>query len=205
MNITKKQITLQGNILNKIFRIFYLSILILILFCFQINAKEKWSIDKKLSSIFFEVPVLFSTNVVGEFKSIDGFVEIDLKNKENNKAILSVSIDSIDINYKKYRDLLLGPSFFNSTSYPIAVLDTKKFSYKNETNLKLDIELTIKGVSKKVETQLEIIRLSDDIVQIIGDLEFSRTKFGIGSGNWRNTTILKDNIKINSNIFLIKE
>ena len=68
-----------------------------------------------------------------------------LKNKKNNKAILSVEIDSLEINYKKYKDLLLSPFFFDLSNYPIGVLDTKKFSYQNEEDLKLDIELTIKG------------------------------------------------------------
>ncbi len=171
----------------------------------SVYATEKWVIDKNLSSIKFELPVLFASNVTGEFKNIDGLVEIDLKNKKNNKAILSVEIKSVEGNYKKYRELLLGPIFFDSSNYPIAVLDTKKFSYENETNLTLSIELTIRGTSKIVDTNLIIKRLTNDIVQILGSLEFSRTDFGIGIGSWANTTILKENILIESNIFLIKE
>ena len=100
---------------------------------------------------------------------------------------------------------MLGPIFFDVDNYPISVLDTKKFSYSNETNLTLDIELTIKGTSKIVTTDLKILKLTNEIVQILGTLEFSRTDFNIGSGTWSNTTILKDKITINSNIFLIKE
>ena len=169
------------------------------------DSKEKWLLDKKISKITFEVPVLFATNVIGEFKEINGFVEIDLENKKNNKAILSVSIKSVETNYEKYRDLLLSNIFFDLSNYPIGVLDTKKFSYENETELNLNIELTIKGISKIIETKLEIKKLSNEIVQIIGTSEFSRNEFNIGTGSWRNTTFLKDNIKIKSNIFLIKE
>ncbi len=193
---------MRENILKKIINL----LPILFLACISnVHANEKWVIDKKISNITFELPVLFASNVIGEFKNINGFVEIDLENKENNKAILSVKIDSIETNYEKYRNLLLGPLFFNSSNYPLGVLDTKKFSYKNEDNLTLNIELTIKGISKIVTTNLKIKRLTSDIVQIIGVLEFSRTDFKIGEGNWSNTTILKDKIKIESNIFLIKE
>ncbi len=151
------------------------------------------------------MPVLFASNVKGSFKNIDGFVEIDLEDKKNNKAILSVKIDSIESNYEKYRKLLLGPIFFDSIKYPIGLIDTKKFSYRDEAELKLDIELTIKGISKIIETKLKVKKITNDIVQILGSLEFSRNEFGIGSGNWSNTTFLKDKIKIKSNIFLIKE
>ena len=195
---------MQENIFKKIVKKFYL-LLILLFLCSYIQANEKWIIDKNLSEITFEVPVLFATNVSGEFTNFDGFVEIDVKNKKNNKAILSVEIDSLEINYKRYKDLILGPKFFDFSNYPIGVLDTKKFSYQNEENLKLDIELTIKGISKIVETELVVNRLAADIVQIVGKLEFNRNDFEIGTGNWKNTSILKNKIKINSSIFLFKE
>ncbi len=193
------------NILKKIIKNSIYITLILIFSFSNVIAKERWIIDKKISSIKFELPVLFASNVVGEFKNIDGFVEIDLINQTNNKAILSVEIDSIESNYSKYRDLLLSNIFFDSNNYPIGVLDTKKFSYKDEKDLSLTIELTIKGISKMVDTKLIVKKLTTDIVQIIGRLEFSRTDFEIGTGSWNNTTILKDKINIESNIFLIKE
>ena len=183
--------------------------LILLILCVGLSSKsianEKWILDKNISSISFEVPVLFATNVIGKFENIDGFVELDLKDKKNNKAILSVDIESLKVNYKKYMDLILGPVFFDSTKYPFGVLDTKKFAYNNEEKLNLDIELSIKGITKTIDTELTIINLTSDLVQIKGLLEFSRNDFNIGTGNWKNTAILKDKIIINSNLFLIKE
>lgn len=183
--------------------------LILLILCVGLSSKsianEKWILDKNISSISFEVPVLFATNVIGKFENIDGFVELDLKDKKNNKAILSVDIESLKVNYKKYMDLILGPVFFDSTKYPFGVLDTKKFAYNNEEKLNLDIELSIKGITKTIDTELIIINLTSDLVQIKGRLEFSRNDFNIGTGNWKNTAILKDKIIINSNLFLMKE
>tara|TARA_E500000081_G_scaffold56744_1_gene59524 strand:- start:720 stop:1313 length:594 start_codon:yes stop_codon:yes gene_type:complete len=196
---------LQENILKKTINLF----LILLILCLGLSSKsianEKWILDKNISSISFEVPVLFATNVIGKFENIDGFVELDLKDKKNNKAILSVDIESLKVNYKKYMDLILGPVFFDSTKYPFGVLDTKKFAYNNEEKLNLDIELSIKGITKTIDTQLTIINLTSDLVQIKGLLEFSRNDFNIGTGNWKNTAILKDKIIINSNLFLMKE
>lgn len=196
---------MQENILKKTINFF----LILLILCLGLSSKssanEKWILDKNISSISFEVPVLFATNVIGKFENIDGFVELDLKDKKNNKAILSVDIESLKVNYEKYMDLILGPVFFDSTKYPFGVLDTKKFAYNNEEKLNLDIELSIKGITKTIDTELTIINLTSDLVQIKGLLEFSRNDFNIGTGNWKNTAILKDKIIINSNLFLMKE
>ena len=200
-----KQIFLQENILKKIINLFFIVFFLCLTLSFNSYAKEKWVLDKNISSIKFEVPVLFATNVIGEFQNFDGFVELDLNNKKNNKAILSVDIKSLKINYKKYIELILGPIFFDVFKHPLAVLDTKKFSYKYENELKLNIELNIKGISQNIETKLNIIKLSSDLVQILGTLEFSRNDFNIGTCSLKNTTILKDTIKIKTNLFLIRE
>ncbi len=196
---------MQENILKKTVK--KLIYLILILSCFSSYsiAKERWILDKQISEITFEVPVLLAENVIGKFNTIDGFVEIDTLDQKNNKAILSVNINSLEMNYKKYKNLILSDIFFNSDKYPIGVIDTKKFSYNNEEKLNLDIELTIKGTTRVVNTELLVIKLTNDLVQIKSELKFSRNDFNIGTGNWKNTTILKDKIKINSNIFLFKE
>ena len=110
---------------------------------------------------------------------------------EKNKAIFSVSINSIEINYQKYKELLLSPIFFNANKYPLGVLDTKNFLYINNKISKLEIELTIKNKTIKIPINLEVNQLTQDLVQIKGKLFFLRSDFNIGTGNWQNTTIFK--------------
>ena len=161
--------------------------------------------DKSLSTIEFELPVLFAKNVKGSFNTIDGFVELDLNQKENNKAIFYVEVNDLDMNYIKYKDLLLSNVFFDARQFPKAVVDTKKFSYVNETEFSLDVELTIKGKSAIVPLVINVKRLAEELVQIQSELIFSRTAFEIGIGNWKNTTILKDKVKLSTNLFLFRE
>ena len=169
-----------------------------------IVAKETWIVDKELSTITFELPIFLAKNVKGVFTEIEGLVEIDVEKKENNKAVFSVSIDSIEMNYKKYRDLLLSDIFFYEKNFPIALIDTKKFSYDNEREMELMVELNIKGTTKEVPLQLIIIRLGESLVQIKGNLNFSRTAYRIGIGKWSSTAILKDKAIIETNLFLFK-
>ena len=156
-------------------------------------------------SIEFELPVLFAKNVKGSFNTIDGFVELDLNEKENNKAIFYVELNDLDMNYIKYKDLLLSNVFFDAQQFPKAVVDTKKFSYVNETEFSMDVELTIKGKSAIVPLVINVKRLAEELVQIQSELIFSRTAFEIGIGNWKNTTILKDKVKLSTNLFLFRE
>jgi polyisoprenoid-binding protein YceI len=199
----KKLITWQGDILKKL-----KFILVFFYFLFQtsnIFASERWILDKNLSTIEFELPVLFANNVKGQFYTIEGFVELDVDKKENNKAIFSVQIDDLEMNYVKYKDLLLSNIFFDTKKFPLAVIDTKKFSYDNENELKLDAELTLKGKSEMIPLVINVTRLAEELVQIQTEMIFSRTAFNIGIEKWQNTSILKDKVKLQTNLFLFKE
>jgi len=200
----KKLIFLLENILKKI-NLTLLFLLIFTLYGLEIKSKERWLLDKTLSTITFEVPVLLSKNVKGEFKEIEGLVEIDLKKKQNNKALFSVNTKSVDINYTKYKDLLLSDIFFFSSEYPLAVIDTKKFSYINEKEIKLDVEFSLKGKNKILPLDIYINRLAEELVQIKSLMVFSRNEFNIGKGKWSNSVILKDKVTIKTNLFLFKE
>ena len=198
----KKQITWQEDILKK-----YKTFLFLLLFILPnlTHASERWVLDKSLSTIEFELPVLFAKNVKGTFNTIEGFIELDVNKKENNKAIFYVEVKDLDMNYAKYKDLLLSNIFFDARQFPKAVVDTKKFSYVNESELAIDVELTIKGKSELVPLIINVRRLAEELVQIQTELIFSRTAFEIGTGKWKNTSILKDKVKLSTNLFLFRE
>jgi polyisoprenoid-binding protein YceI len=183
------------------------NILIISLFFYPsyLYSNEAWILDKNLSTIKFELPILFANNIIGEFKDFEGIIEIDKINKKNNKAIFAVQLSSIEMNYKKYKNLLLGNIFFDVINFPIALVDTRKFSYSDEKLLNLQVKLTIKGITNTVPLEIEINHLAVDLVQIKTKLTFSRTSFQVGLNDWSSTAILKDDAKIITNLFLFKE
>ena len=201
----KEQIFWLDVLLKKVIKILLSFTFIFFLIPSIVFASERWIIDKDLSSITFELPVLLAKNVQGTFTNIEGFVELDVDHKKNNKAIFSVDIGSVDMNYKKYKNLLLSNIFFDERQFPKAVIDTKKFSYQNEEELEINVELIIKGQSKLTPLTITVKRLAEELVQIQSELVFSRTDFNIGIGKWSNTTILRDKTKIKTNLFLFKE
>ena len=201
----KEQIFWLDVLLKKVIKILLSFTFIFFLIPSIVFASERWIIDKDLSSITFELPVLLAKNVQGTFTNIEGFVELDVDHKKNNKAIFSVDIGSVDMNYKKYKDLLLSNIFFDERQFPKAVIDTKKFTYQNEEELEINVELIIKGQSKLTPLIITVKRLAEELVQIQSELIFSRTDFNIGIGKWSNTTILRDKTKIKTNLFLFKE
>lgn len=201
----KKLIHLQENILKIDKYFIFIIFLITLILCKSIYSKETWIIDNNLSTVSFEVPVLLAKNVKGEFKKVEGIVQINPENKKSNKAIFSLMIDSIDMNYIKYKNLLFSEIFFDIKNYPLAVVEAIQFEYYNEDILNLNVEITIKGKSLTVPTKIKINKLAEELVQILAETEISRTEFNLGTGSWNNVSILKDNIKISTDLLLFKE
>ena len=52
---------------------------------------------------------------------------------------------------------------------------------------------------------INVTRLAEELVQIQTEMIFSRTAFNIGIDKWQNTSILKDKVKLQTNLFLFKE
>ena len=100
--------------------------------------------------------------------------------------------------------MLLSEIFFYESKIPIALRDTKIFNYKDQKELDLLVELSIKGIVLDVPLKLKIIPLTENLVQIKSDLNFSRTSFHVGTGIWSSTAILQDKVTIRTNLFLFR-
>ena len=81
----KKQIFSLDVLLRKTRKISIFFSFIFLLNPSIVYAGERWFLDKELSSITFELPVLLAKNVQGTFTSIEGFVEIDVDQKKITK------------------------------------------------------------------------------------------------------------------------
>jgi len=184
------------------------------IFCFisislhtkNIKAENIWVLDKELSEIKFELPVLLVEDVNGQFTKFDGSVLIDLKNKENNRALFFVNINSMELNYKKQKGLLLSDIFFDEINFPIAIIDTKKISIPEDSNsLLIDSELQIKDFINVVPLKIKINHLANGWINVKANLKFSRKSFELGKNAWSSTMIIKDKVLLKANLFLYKK
>ena len=186
---------------HKIFIIFLLTLIL----SNNIIAKNTWILDKNLSEINFEVPLLLTENIKGNFTEFDGMIFVDKNIPQNNKAIFSVNIKSIQLNYEKYKDLLLSNIFFNEKKYPVAFIDTKKFDLPNKTySFHINSELKIKHISNIVPIEIELNYLSNDLVNVKAEFEFSRKSYELGKKTWSSSLILQDKIYLTANLFIKK-
>ena len=182
---------------------FIFCIVLVVFYSKNIAGKNTWTIDKKLSEIKFEVPVLLAKKIKGQFKDFDSLIVVDLDNKVNNKALFSVQINSMEINYAKYKELLFSNVFFDEKKFPIATIDSKKFTLPTNSNsFLINVELQIKDIVHVIPLTVKLNYLANNFVQVTTNFKFSRNSYKLGKDKWSSNLILRDTIHVKVNLFL---
>jgi polyisoprenoid-binding protein YceI len=119
-------------------------------------ATRKWVIDPTHSEVQFKVKHLMITTVTGSFDKFEASIETD--NEDFSKAKISFSADTASVlTGNADRDThLKSADFFDVEKFPkITFVATKYESVDNDGSYELFGDLTIHGVTKKVELGVE--------------------------------------------------
>jgi polyisoprenoid-binding protein YceI len=118
-------------------------------------AKTIWSIDPTHSEVHFKVKHLVISTVTGAFKSFNGKAISTSGEFENAKVNFSIDVDSIDTNQTQRDAHLKSADFFETDKYPTIDFESTSFTKVKGDDYKLSGKLTMHGVTKPVELDVE--------------------------------------------------
>lgn len=166
-----------------------------------------WVIDPVHSDVSFKIKHLVISTVTGSFRKFDG--QIIAKGDDFNDAKVHFTIDvkSIDTNQAQRDAHLQSGDFFEADSYPQITFDSTSFLKTADGDYKMAGNLTMKGVTKPVELNLEyggsednghgILKHGFEVTGTVNRMEFGMT--------WNKLTDsgglgLGENIKLIANV-----
>lgn len=118
-----------------------------------ITTKTSWVLDPTHSELTFRVKHLMITNVKGEFRSFSAVVH----GEDFGKAPIDVTIDAASIftNEDQRDGHLKSGDFFDVEKHPTITFKGTSLERVDDDDYTLKGILTIKGVSKEVELDVE--------------------------------------------------
>lgn len=121
-----------------------------------------WVLDPTHSEILFKVKHLMITNVKGEFRNFSATIKSS--GNDFNKASIEATIltDSIFTNNDDRDAHLKSADFFEVEKYGQITFVGKSFTSKGDEEYSLKGDLTIKGISKEIEIDVEFGGLNTD-------------------------------------------
>ena len=118
-------------------------------------ATKKWAIDPMHSEVLFKVKHLVISTVTGSFKKFGGEVTSEGDNFENAEINFTMDVKSIDTNQAQRDEHLRASDFFDAESFPEISFKSTSFRKAKGEDFVLQGDLTMKGVTRPVELDVE--------------------------------------------------
>jgi polyisoprenoid-binding protein YceI len=133
--------------------------------------------------------------VDAKFKKFDAQITYDAAKPEASKANVDIDVSSFDLGDPDYNKEVLKKEWFNAAQFPKASFVSS--SIKPVTAGKLDVtgKLTIKGKTTDVYFPLTVKKEGNAQV-FEGALPIKRLTYNIGEGEWKDTSMVADEVVI---------
>lgn len=135
----------------------------------------------------------------GKFKKFDATVDFDPAKLATSSAKVEIDVSTFEIGDAETTKEVKGKDWFDAGKYPKAVFQST--SIKAGANGKYDVagKLTIKG--KTVDVNVPATYRQEAGAQVFeGVLPIKRTVFNIGDGEWKDTSVVADDVQIKFHI-----
>jgi polyisoprenoid-binding protein YceI len=133
--------------------------------------------------------------VEGKFKTFTGQVHFDPANLAASKATLEVETASIDFGEEDFNYELRTKTWFDVKGFPKATFVSSKIKPLDKDRYEVSGKLTIKGKSADVTVPVSV--RADGASRLYeGTLPIKRTTFDVGTGEWRDTSVVADDVQI---------
>jgi polyisoprenoid-binding protein YceI len=138
--------------------------------------------------------------VDANFTKFSAMVDFDANKLDAAKASIDIHIPSFDLGDPDYNHEVQKKEWFNGSQFPKASFVSSKIKSLAAGKFEVSGKLTIKG--KTAEVNFPLTLKKEGSVQIFeGSLPIRRLAFSIGEGEWKDTSIVADEVIIKFRIF----
>lgn len=170
------------------------------------NAAPAWTVDAAHSSVKFNIRHFF-TPVPGTFENWTGTIHFDPENLEGSKIDVSIDVASVNTQNERRDEHLRDPDFFEVSTWPNMSFTSSEIRSVGENQYVAVGELTIRDVTREIELPFTLLGVMEHPMRentVVAGFEasttVSRLEYGVGSGNFVQTTVVGD--EVNIDIFL---
>lgn len=133
--------------------------------------------------------------VEAKFKKINAQIDYDTARPNMAKASIDIDITSFDLGDPDYNKEVLKKEWFDAAQFPKATFVSSAIASSGAGKLTVSGKLTLKGKTAEVSFPLSVKQQAGRQV-FDGVLPIRRTLFNIGDGEWKDTSVVADEVVI---------
>ena len=142
--------------------------------------------------------------VDGTFKKFTAQLNFDPAKPAAGSAKLTIDTASYDLGDESYNAQVRGKDWFDATQYPNATFVSSAIAPAGGNQFKVSGTLTIKGKSENVTVPVTVAQ-QGSTQSFDGALPIKRSQFDIGTGEWKDTSVVADEVVIKFHIVAAKK
>ena len=131
----------------------------------------------------------------GHFKKFDAKIAFDAAKPEASKIHFSIDTGSATMGAKETDAELPKADWFNVAKFPQATFDSSAVKALGGGKFQVDGTLTVKGNAQKVSLPVTLTQ-SGATTTATGTLPLTRLTFKIGDGDWKDTSMVADEVTV---------
>ncbi|ACC73305.1 YceI family protein [Paraburkholderia phymatum] len=141
--------------------------------------------------------------VDGTFRKFTAQLNFDPAKPTAGSANLTIDTGSYDLGDAEYNKQVRGKEWFDSATFPTATFVSTGIAPAGGNQYKVTGKLTIKGKSQTVTVPVAIAQLGATQT-FDGSLPIRRTQYDVGTGEWKDTSVVADDVVIKFHIVAAK-
>jgi polyisoprenoid-binding protein YceI len=149
-----------------------------------------------VSAVFKQIGVA----VESRFMKFGAQIDFDAASPDASKASVDIDIASFDLGDPDYNREVLKKEWFNASQFPKASFVSTKIRGNGPGKLEVSGKLTIKGKTTDVSFPMSV-KKEGAVHSFEGSLPIRRLVFNIGEGEWKDTSVVADEVVIRFRIF----
>lgn len=123
---------------------------------------QKWKLDVPKTNVDFQVAYLGKGTVEGQFNSMNGSINYDMKNPASTTINFTVNTNSIDAGGNLRNAFLRRKEPLNSAQYPTMTFVSKKVSMVNAKEANVTGDFTVLGQTKPLTVNVKLNNVEND-------------------------------------------
>ncbi|WP_153101303.1 YceI family protein [Paraburkholderia hayleyella] len=133
--------------------------------------------------------------IEGKFKKFSAQIVFDPAKPTAGSAQLTVNVDSYDLGDESYNEQVRGKDWFDAKGFPVATFVSSAIAPAGGNQYKVTGKLTLKGKTQTVVVPVTVTQQGASQV-FAGALPVKRLQFDIGTGEWKDTSVVADEVVI---------
>ena len=159
------------------------------------GAAQYTTLDSEASSISFGYSQM-NVKMDGSFSEMKATeLSFDPASPEAARVVIEVALSSIDAGYDEANTELEKDEWLALSSHPLATFSSTKVESLGDGQYQVTGELSIKGNTKEVTAPFSF-KEEDGAGIFDGSFTFQRADFGVGEGEWKDFSIVANDIEI---------